>query len=111
MKYSSLRAQLGGLSFVTSTDMSQLPSELPLYSARVEGVSSTTCPLKWWQSNAEALPNWSRLAKKIVLLQPSSSSVERVFSLLKSTFGDQQDQSLQDYIQASLMLQYNNRKD
>ena len=106
-----IEAQLGGLSFVTSTDMSQLSSELPLYSARAEGVSSTTCPLKWWQSNAEALPNWSRLAKKIVLLQPSSSSVERVFSLLKSTFGDQQDQSLQDYIQASLMLQYNNHKD
>ena len=29
-----------------------------------------------------------------------------VFSLLKAAFGEQQDMALQDYIEASIMLQY-----
>ena len=34
---------------------------------------------------------------------------ERVFSLLKQLFGDQQLSSLMDYIQGSIMLNYNDR--
>ena len=34
----------------------------------------------------------------------------KVFSLLKNLFGLQQDNSLQDYVEASLMLQFNKRK-
>ena len=40
----------------------------------------------------------------------SSAACERVFSLLKQMFGDQQMLSLADYIQAALMLKYNKRK-
>lgn len=40
---------------------------------------------------------------------PNSAAAERVFSLLKSMFGDQQMSSLADYIQAALMLRYNKR--
>jgi len=47
-------------------------------------------------------------SKKILLVQPSSAAVERVFSLLNSGFVDQQEQSLQNYIEASVMLRYNN---
>ena len=79
-----------------------------MYMARAEGVSNTVFPLEWWKSNSEVLPNWSSVARKIVLLQPSSGSVECVFSLLNSTFGEQQDNSLQDYVQLSILLQYNN---
>ena len=39
-----------------------------------------------------------------------SASCERVFALLKNIFGDQQMNSLADYIQAALMLSYNDRK-
>ena len=39
----------------------------------------------------------------------SSATSERVFSLLKASFGPQQDCSLQDYIESSLMLQFNKR--
>ena len=35
------------------------------------------------------------------------AAAERVFSLLKASFNERQDGSLQDYIEASLMLQYN----
>jgi len=37
----------------------------------------------------------------------STSVVERVFSILNDSFGTQQDGTLQDYIEASLTLQYN----
>ena len=41
---------------------------------------------------------------------PNSAACERVFSLLKFMFGDQQQwATLGDYIQAALMLSYNER--
>ena len=52
---------------------------------------------------------WSSAARKVLVLQPFSAGAERGFSLLKASFSDQQESSLQDYIEASLMLQYNNR--
>ena len=39
-------------------------------------------------------------------MQPSSVAAERVFSL-QSSFTHQQNNSLEDYIEASIMLQYN----
>jgi len=47
-------------------------------------------------------------SKKILLVQPFSAAVECAFSLLNSGFADQQEQSLQDYIEASVMSRYNN---
>ena len=41
-------------------------------------------------------------------MQPSSAAAERAFSLLSAAFSDQQDSALADYLQASVMLQYNN---
>ena len=37
------------------------------------------------------------------------SAAERVFSILKASFNEQQDCALVDYIQASVMAQYNKR--
>ena len=45
----------------------------------------------------------------MVLVQPSSAAAERVFSLLVTMFGDQQHETLEDYIEAALMLRVNNR--
>ena len=36
-----------------------------------------------------------------------TAAAERVFSLLKNSFNERQDLALQDYLEASLMLQYN----
>ena len=41
---------------------------------------------------------------------PNSAAAERVFSMLKQMFGDQQMTALADMIQAALMLKYNGRK-
>ena len=38
-----------------------------------------------------------------------SQACERVFSLLKNMFGDQQLEALADYIRAALLLAYNKR--
>ena len=43
-------------------------------------------------------------------LSPNSAPCERVFSLLKLFFGDQQAHSLADQIEAALMLAYNKRQ-
>jgi hypothetical protein len=40
---------------------------------------------------------------------PNSAACERVFSLMKFMFGDQQWATLGDYIQSALMLSYNER--
>ena len=37
------------------------------------------------------------------------SAAERVFSILKASFNEQQDCALVDYIQASVMAKYNKR--
>ena len=56
------------------------------------------------------LPHWTSAVKKVLLLQPSSAAAERVFSILNSSFNDQQEHALVDYLQASVMTQYNNNK-
>lgn len=86
-----------------------LKSELPAYLARAADTDQQFDILEWWKRNASDLPNWSAAAKKILLIQPSSAASERVFSLPKNSFGPQQDHALQDYIEASLMLQFNKR--
>ena len=86
-----------------------LKHELPLYlSTTVDLAESVDC-LEWWKIHATELPMWSDAAQSVLLVQPSSAASERVFSLLNSSFKDQQDHSLQDYVETSLMLQYNKR--
>ena len=92
-----------------TTEHEALKQELPAYLARVNDLHEEFNPLDWWKSNASVLPYWSSIARKIMLLQPSSAAAERVLSLLKSSFGEQQEACFQDYIEASLILQFNKR--
>ena len=86
-----------------------LKSELPEYMAKAEDVAPTISRTDWWSDHESELPNWSNACKQSLLFQPSSAAAERVFSLLQNSFKDQQYSSLEDYIQTSIMLQYNNR--
>ena len=86
-----------------------LKSELPSYLAKAADIDAELDPLVWWKAHSVDLPHWSTAAADVLLVQPSSAAAERVFSLLKASFGPQQDVTLNDYIQTSLMLQYNNR--
>ena len=86
-----------------------LKSELPQYMAKAEDVALTISRTDWWSHHESELPNWSKACKMSLLFQPSSAAAERVFSLLQNSFNQQQYSSLEDYIEASIMLLYNNR--
>ena len=89
--------------------LQNLKSELSSYVANVADVCPDFDILLWWQNHMTDLPHWSSVVKDVVLVQPSSAAAERVFSILQLSFGPQQDRSLQDYVQSSIMLQYNKR--
>jgi len=52
----------------------------------------------------------ARRLRNLAQLSLYSASCERVFSLLKNLFGEEQMSALADYIQAALMLNYNGRQ-
>ena len=89
--------------------LSALKEELPAYLAKASDVSPIINELEWWRHNETFLPAWSRAAKIAILLQPSSAAAERAFSLLNASFGACQANTLEDYLEAAIMLQYNKR--
>ena len=95
--------------FLSSEELCNLKAELPAYLSKAEDLDEKIDKLLWWKSQETSLPNWCAVVKKILLVQPSSAALEQVFFLLNSGFGDQWEQSLQDYIEASVMLRYNKR--
>ena len=92
-----------------SSILDGLKQEFPAYIAKAANVAALVDLLPWWKKYNTDLPNWSAAACKVVLVQPSSAAAERVFSILSTSFGPQQDLALQDYIECSTMLQYNKR--
>jgi len=96
--------------FLSSTnDLVGLKGELATYLANAEGVDPSVDCLDWWRQNAVILPAWAAAAKKVLVVEPSSAAAERAFSLLNSTFGDKQDNSLKNYIETSIMIRYNKK--
>ncbi len=100
---------LSVLPFLSSPVIEELKKELPLYLAQAEDVSPSVDPIVWWRDHAYRLPHWSEACKLITLIQPSSAAAERVFSLLANSFNNTQESALEDYIETSVMLQYNHR--
>lgn len=90
--------------------LSQLKAELPEYLVKAADVSADMAPLEWWDRQEHSLPHWSASVRKTILIQPSSAAAERVFSLMKASFNRSRDRALQDYIEASLILQYDKRE-
>ena len=66
------------------TTIANLKKELPVYLAKCDSVSSIVNVLDWWKQNEDVLHNWSSVARKVLLIQPSSAAEERVFSLLNN---------------------------
>ena len=103
--------ELKQFGFLTDDIIAQLVEELPHYLAIADGVTveSEEDKVKWWSNQEISLPSWSAAVKKILLVQPSSASAERVFSLLKNGFNRQQDAALEETVEASVMLRYNSQ--
>ena len=65
----------------------------------------------FWRQYLDVLPNMSNFARYCLTMTPSSAAAERVFSMLKNSFSiGQMRQSLEDYTEGSVMLQYNKKK-
>ena len=58
----------------------------------------------------EGLKVWWEACELAALVLPSSGTIERVFSLTKSLFNDQQSHLLSDALTLGLMLSYNKRR-
>lgn len=86
-----------------------LKDKLSTSLAHADDVACGTDVLQWWDLLSETPPLWSKLCKNILLQQPSSAASDRVFSLLESNFTHRQERGLEDYIEAAIMLQYNER--
>lgn len=86
-----------------------LEEELQAYVARTIDVSALINELEWFKKYERDIPSWASAFKQVVLIQPSSAAAERVFSLLNASFSTKQTCSLEDYVECSIMLQYNNR--
>ena len=86
-----------------------LKAELHAYLAATEDVVINTEQRKvtWWHDHKDQLPHWASAVKKVLLVQPSSAAAKRVFSFLVSSFNDQQEHALVDYLKAGAMIQYN----
>lgn len=95
--------------FISSTTLEQLKAELPRYIASCEDVDPSYDVCKFWRNHSDSLPYWSGAAAKVITLQPSSATAERVFSILNQSFNCNQKCTLQDLVEASIMLQFNNR--
>jgi len=89
--------------------ISGFKQELPLYLTKSSDIPESTDCLRWWKTYATELPVWSSAVQLVLLVKPSSATAEGAFSLLNSSFTNQQDLSLQDYVETSIMLQYNKR--
>ena len=99
----SFEQSLLSLPFFAQSEIDRLKEELPSYLARAVDVDEQFDSLEWWKLNTISLPRWSAAVRRALLVQPSSAAAERVFSLLKLSFGGQQDNSLQDYIYRGLV--------
>ena len=66
--------------------------------------------LTFWRNAPSKISTWTFEARRVFCLTPNSAASERVFSRLKSMFGDTQIHSLADYIEGSLMLAVNGRQ-
>jgi len=87
--------------------LNALKLELPSYLAAADGTPREVNALEWWNHNKSTLPQWSQAFNKVILVQPSSASAERVFSILKRQFTQYQNSALQDYVEVGVMLEFN----
>ncbi len=100
------------LKFLDINVRSQLVREFPAYVAVAKTLSVPLTPktlLDFFCKNQKSFSTWSKTSKDICSLAPSEAAAERVFGLADAMFSDQQRHSLQDTMEASVMLRYNDR--
>ena len=77
--------------------------ENPSWSDRVE-----SCWV-WWRNQRVDLPNFIKSILVVATVQASSGAAERVFSILRRVFDENQESAKGDYVEGACMLEYNYR--
>jgi hypothetical protein len=88
----------------------RLQRDLPAYIAAASSFSIdhgdvgdfTEGILGWWKSHATEVGAWDDVALIAFAMAKKSAGAERVFSLLKILFGNNQDTAIADYIRGSM---------
>ena len=78
--------------------------------AAAADVSDANSAITFFNEHKTSLTAFHCLLRIVLAMPVSTAHVERVFSLLRATFGDRQESSLADYKRLSIMMQYNNSK-
>ena len=87
----------------------QRVKEIPPYNERVVDGKDSFNLKRWWLGNCGDLPAWVIVMRAVLTNFPNSCPPERVFSILEDSFDDDQRRAYEDYLQLSLMTQFNNR--
>ena len=87
----------------------QRVKEIPPYNERVVDGKDSFNLKRWWLGNCGDLPAWVIVMRAVLTNSPNSCPPERVFSILDDSFDDDQRRAYEDYLQLSLMTQFNNR--
>lgn len=94
-----------------------LKAEMPKYAAAVhdlvfdEFLDRSEAISSWWAGHALGLPAWAACFRVVSLASPSNAATERVFSVVRRTFDKSASKTaLEDYVEASVMLQYNHKE-
>ena len=91
-----------------------MAEELPTYLAAANAVvmANEEDKVAWWAAHIDAPPNWAALVKRFLVIQPSSASSEKAFSLLNNSFNLRKTQllALEDYLEAYFMIRCNGAK-
>ena len=83
---------------------------------RAKAASKEKHLLQWWKAIVQAiaadgkLPAFRLALRKVCACSPSSAAAERVFSILRNSFGKQQKNTLEDMYRLPLQLQFNDRE-
>jgi len=85
-----------------------LIGELPQFYILAEGVAADVDLLTWWFNVRKELPTWyNKVLPFAVIMQPTSCTAERMFSMMKWMFNDNQHAALEDYKETALLMRYN----
>ena len=114
----AFRQTLVSLDWFTIAEIDDIVGDLPLY---IEAVSTDRLmPVSeedelehiviFWKANKSNFGAFKEVFVAYALtFVPSSAAAERVFSILKRFFGNNQNSALEDYIEYSVMLSFNKR--
>ena len=107
------------LDFFEPNSIDSFIGEIPQYkllvaAANFDAVDNPIAEMKtcidFWLDYKLRLPALTKFIQYCYTITTSSAAAERVFSILKRMFGDQQATALEDYITGAVMLEYNGNK-